>query len=73
MKSAIGIVIEMEKTPHGLWASACTTTSASTASRIVMIVMIPMIAAAPPTEPSSSRTICPSERPRRRVDTHNTR
>ena len=45
MKIAMGIVIAIEKTPHGLWARACTTTSASTASRIVMIVMIPMMAA----------------------------
>ncbi len=73
MKSAMGIVIAIEKTPHGLSASACTTTSASTASRIVMMVMIPMMAAAPPTAPSSSRTICPSDRPRRRVEIHSTR
>ena len=38
-----------------------------------MIVMIPMMAAVPPTAPSSSRTIWPSERPRRRVEIHNTR
>ena len=41
---AMGIVMAIEKTPHGLCASACTTTSASTAMRITMITMIPTIA-----------------------------
>ena len=73
MKMAIGIVIAMENTPQGLSARALTTTSASTASRITMITSTPMIAAAPPTGPSSSRAICPSERPRRRVEIESTR
>ena len=37
MISATGIVVAMVKTPHGLFASACTTTSASTAMRMIMI------------------------------------
>src|SRR6476660_5467943 len=49
----IGIVIEMENTPHGLSARALTTTSASTASRMVMITSTPTMAATPPTGPSS--------------------
>ena len=73
MKIAIGIVIAIENTPHGLDASALTTTRASTASRITMITKTATIADAPPTAPISSRTIWPSERPRRRVDTHSTR
>src|SRR5580693_1382269 len=50
MKRAIGIVMAMENTPHGLWASARTTTSASTAIRITMMMRTPNIAAttAPP-------------------------
>ena len=38
--TAIGIVIATVNVPHGLCASACTTTSASTASRITMIIRI---------------------------------
>ena len=73
MKTAIGIVIAIEKTPQGLSASALTTTSASTASRITMMTRTPTIAATPPTTPNSSRAICPSERPRRRVEIASTR
>lgn len=67
------MVIAIEKTPHGLCDSARTATSASTAMMIVMITGTPMSAATPAVAPSSSRTICPSERPRRRVEIHNTR
>ena len=73
MKRAMGMVMAMENTPHGLWASACTTTSASTAIRITMMTRTPTRAAAPPVAPSSSRAIWPRERPRRRVEIHNTR
>ena len=73
MNRAIGIVIAMENTPHGLSASAPTTTSASTASRITMMTSTPTMAATPPTTPSSSRAICPSERPRRRLEIASTR
>ena len=37
MMNATGIVIAIVNTPHGLFASACTTTSASTAIKIIMI------------------------------------
>src|SRR6202022_2926212 len=47
MKMAMGMVIAIEKTPHGLSASALTTTSASTASRITMMPSTPTRAAAP--------------------------
>jgi hypothetical protein len=73
MKMAIGMVIEMENTPHGLSARALTTTRASTASRITMITSTPTIAATPPTVPSSSRAIWPRERPRRRTEMDRTR
>lgn len=73
MKIAIGMVIAMENTPHGLSASALTTTRASTASRITMITSTATIAAMPPMGPSSSRAIWPSERPRRRVEMTSTR
>ena len=73
MNRAIGMVIAMEKTPHGLSASALTTTSASTASRMIMMTNTPTIAATPPTAPSSSRAIWPRERPRRRVEIDSTR
>ena len=73
MKSAIGIVIEIENTPHGLSASALTTTSASTASRMTMMTSTPTMAAAPPTVPSSSLAIWPSERPRLRTEIDSTR
>ena len=57
MKIAIGMVIAIEKTPHGLSASALTTTRASTASRITMMTRTPTMAATPPIAPSSSRAI----------------
>ena len=73
MKSAIGIVIEIENTPHGLSESALTTTSASTASRMTMMISTPTMAAAPPMVPSSSFAIWPSERPRLRTEMDSTR
>ena len=59
MNRAIGMVIAMEKVPHGDLASALTTTSASTASRMIMMANTAISAAAPPTGPISSRAICP--------------
>ena len=53
--------------PHGELASALTTTSASTASRMIMIASTATSAAAPPTGPISSRAICPSDLPSRRM------
>ena len=73
MKIAIGMVIAIENTPHGLCCSARTTTRASTAMMITMIIKTPTRAAAPPVAPSSSRAIWPRVRPRRRVEIHNTR
>ena len=73
MKRAIGMVMAMENTPQGLWASPRTTTSASTAMMMTMMTKAPTRAAAPPVAPSSSRAIWPRERPRRRVEIHNTK
>ncbi len=47
MNRAIGMVIAIENTPHGLCANARTTTSASTAITIMMITGTPMSAATP--------------------------
>ncbi len=63
---AMGIVAPTVKVPHGLWLSALTTTSASTAMRITMIEKTPTSAAKPPIGPISSFAICPSERALRR-------
>jgi len=68
MKSAIGIVMPIEKTPHGDSASALTTTSARTASSSIMIRKTAISAATPPTTPISSRTIWPSDLPLRRIE-----
>ena len=57
MKRAMGMVMAIENTPHGLLASARTTTRASTAITIVMMTGTPMRAATPAVAPSSSRTI----------------
>ena len=73
MNRAIGMVMAIENTPHGLSASALTTTSASTAMRMIMMTKTPMSAATPPTAPSSSRAIWPRLRPRRRDESHSTR
>ena len=64
MISATGIVVAMVKTPQGLLASACTTTSASTASKIIMIASTLTSASAPTPRPISSFTIWPSVFPR---------
>ena len=72
MINAIGIVIAMVKTPHGLFANACTTTSARTASKIIMIASTLINASAPTPRPISSFTICPSVFPRRRTEANST-
>ena len=69
---AIGMVAKTVEVAHGLCFIALTTTSASTAIRITMIASVPIWAAKPPTGPSSSRAIWPSERPLRRVETNST-
>ena len=68
MNSAIGIVIARLNVAQGEFASAFTTTSASTASRITMIASTAISAAAPPTGPISSRAICPRLLPSRRME-----
>ena len=68
MKIAIGIVAKTVNVPQGLWASALTTTRASTASRMIMMARMPIIAITPGTRPISPRMISPSERPSRRVE-----
>ena len=66
--TAIGIVAAIVNKPHGLSASAFTTTSPSTASKITMIAMMLTNATNPANGPTSSRTICPSDRPPRRTE-----
>src|SRR6478736_590878 len=65
---AIGIVAATVDVAHGLWRIALTTTRPSTAIRMIMIASTPINATAPPTAPSSSRAIWPSDRPSRRID-----
>ena len=62
------MVSAIVKSPHGLSASARTTTSASTASKITMIATMLTSATSPAKGPTSSRTICPRDLPRRRVE-----
>ncbi len=68
MNSAIGMVAAIVKVPHGLPFSAFTTTSATTASRMIMMSSTVSSAANPPTLPISSRAICPSDLPSRRME-----
>ena len=56
---ATGIVVAMVNTPHGLLASAWTTTSASTAMIMIMMRRTLTRASAPTPRPISSLTICP--------------
>ncbi|MDR6175608.1 hypothetical protein QE366_002867 [Nocardioides zeae] len=72
MKSAIGIVRPMEKTPHGDSASALTTTSDRTARMMIMMAKTAMSAAVPPTTPISSRIIWPRLLPSRRIEKNST-
>ena len=57
MNIAMGIVAATVNTPHGLSASAFTTTSASTASRITMMARIATVAITPAVVFNSSFTI----------------
>jgi hypothetical protein len=66
------MVANTVKVPHGLPASALTTTSARTARRIIMIRSTPNMAITPATGPISERTMSPSERPSRRVEMNRT-
>ena len=65
---AIGMVVAIVNSPHGLSRSALTTTSASTASRMIMIARIATIAASPATGLTSSFAIWPSDLPSRLID-----
>ncbi len=64
----MGIVAITVNMPHGLSASAFTTTIASTARMMIMIRNAPNNAMVPGTWPISSRTRSPSERPLRRLE-----
>ena len=68
MNTAIGIVAAIENVPQGLSLSALTTTSATTASRMIMIRRTVRSAVTPPSHPISSRAICPSVFPSRRIE-----
>ena len=68
MNTAMGIVAAMVNVPHGLPASAFTTTSPTTANRMIMISRTVKRATKPPNLPISSRAICPSDLPSRRMD-----
>lgn len=72
MNRAIGMVMATEKVPHGECARALTTTRASTPSRMIMMAKTASSAAAPPARPISSRAICPSDVPSRRMDRNST-
>ncbi len=72
MMIATGIVVAIVNTPHGLFASACTTTSASTAIKMIMIASTLTSASAPTPGPISSFTIWPSVFPRRRTELKST-
>ena len=64
----MGTVAPTVNTPHGLPASAFTTTNDSTASIMVMIPRIAIRATNPAVVFSSSFTICPSDLPSRRIE-----
>ena len=65
---ATGMVPSTVAVAHGLCFIALTITRPSTAIRMIMIIIAPIMAAQPPTGPSSSLAICPSERPSRRTE-----
>jgi hypothetical protein len=66
--TATGIEIRIVESPHGLSASAFTTTSASTARRMTMIARMAMSETTPAKCPTSSRIICPRDLARRRTE-----
>ena len=68
MNIAMGIVAATVNTPHGDSASALTTTSASTASSTIMIERIATTPMTPAAVFNSSRTICASDLPSRRIE-----
>ncbi len=68
MNNAIGMVAAIVNVPHGLPLSALTTTRATTASKTIIISSTVMSETIPPTLPISSRAICPSVLPSRRIE-----
>ena len=72
MNSAIGIVQAMVNVPHGLSASAFTTSSPSPASATVMMNRTAMEAETPATGPTSFLAISASEQPSRRTEATST-
>ena len=72
MNMAMGMVTITVKVPHGLAASAFTTTSASTARMMIMIIRTPNRAISPGTVPNSDLIMSPSERPSRRDEMKST-
>ena len=68
MSMAMGMVSPMVTVPQGLSRSAFTTTSASTEIRMIMIPRMATSATPPATGPISSRAICPSDLPLRRME-----
>ncbi len=64
----MGIVMASVNVPHGESLSALTTTSAITASKITMIASTARAAIVPPRLETSSRAICPSDFPSRRME-----
>ena len=72
MMKASGMVAAMVKSPHGLSASALTTTNPSTASRIVIIANRLIIATKPMNGLSSSFSIWPRDFPSLRIEANST-
>ena len=68
MRKAMGMVAETVKTPHGLSASTFTTTSARTARRMIMIARMAKVPMMPAVVLISSRSICASDLPSRRME-----
>ena len=68
----MGMVSATVNVPHGLSASAFTTTSDNTARMMIMISRMPTMANPPAALPISARIMSPSERPLRREDRNST-
>ena len=65
---AMGMVIARVNVAHGEVFSALTITSATTASKMIMIASTASSAIIPPRWETSSRAICPSDLPSRRIE-----
>ncbi len=64
----MGMVVARVKVPQGDPLSAFTTTRATTASRMIMIARTEVMAISPARRLTSSRAICPSDFPSRRIE-----